>query len=263
MEYTSYIDMWKDVTYRPKPIQNPFPSVFTITNVSIPRSNWTLHFDTITYLEFRSDSKILITGPSGGGKSTFLNGFSGNISGLTFNNGNPHEHIDYIVTFYQSIKENFHTSKITVRQLFEDEQNDQLIKKCCEIACVFDWVSGLAVKNTNETSIDIEKKSIYDSDINERISGGQKSRLALATRIYKMFKDTHRQVFILDEPEQGSDAQLAYILIKNVLEAFSDKIVIIVSHLEHISDDRFYDWTNMLKIENGRISNGVYSHRPF
>jgi len=263
MEYTSYIEIWKGVTYRPKPTQKPFSSVFAITNVSIPRSDWTLHFDTINNLEIKSDSKILITGPSGGGKSTFLNGFSGNISGLTFNIGNPHEHIDYIVTFYQSIKENFPTSKITVRQLFEDEENNQLIKKCCEIACVFDWVSELTVKNTNEISIDMEKKSVFDIDINERISGGQKSRLALATRIYKMFKDTNRQVFILDEPEQGSDAQLAYILIKNVLEAFSDKIIIIVSHLEHISDDRFYNWTNMLKIENGKISDGIYSHRPF
>jgi len=263
MEYTSYIETWKNVTYRPKPIQKPFLPVFTITDVNIPRSEWILHFDTISSLEIRSDSKILITGPSGGGKSTFLNGFSGNIPGLNFKNGNPHEHIDYIVTFYQSIKENFPTSRITVRQLFEDEQNDQLIKRCCEIACVFDWVSELTVKNTAETSIDMDKNSVYDCDINERISGGQKSRLALATRIYKMFKDTKRQVFILDEPEQGSDAQLAYKLIKNVLETFSDKIVIIVSHLEHISDDRFYNWTNMLKIENGKISNGVYSHRPF
>ena len=263
MEYTTYIEIWKNVTYRPKPIQKPFPSIFIITNVNIPRSDWTLHFDTISSLEIKSDSKILITGPSGGGKSTFLNGFSGNIPGLIFNSGNPHEHIDYIVSFYQTIKENFPTTRTTVRQLFEDEQDDQLIKKCCEIACVFDWVSKLIEKNITQTSIDIEKKSIYDSDINERISGGQKSRLAMATRIYKMFKDTHKQVFILDEPEQGSDAELAYKLIKNVLDAFSDKIIIIVSHLELISDDRFYNWTNMLKIQNGRISKGVYSHRPF
>jgi ABC-type bacteriocin/lantibiotic exporter with double-glycine peptidase domain len=267
MDYTTYMETWKNVTYTPKPYQIPFPTSFTITDVSISRSTWTLQFDSIDSVEIRSDSKILITGPSGGGKSTFLNGFSGNIAGLSFNDNIPSSHIDYITTFYQSIKENFPTSRITVRQLFEDEKDDDLIKRCCEIACVYDWVSELTEKNAekiaDETSIEMEKKSVFDIDINERISGGQKSRVALATRIYKMFKDTKKQVFILDEPEQGSDAQLAYKLIKNVLEAFSDKIIIVVSHLEHISDERFFNWTNMLKIESGRISNGVYSHKPF
>ena len=48
----------------------------------------------------------------------------------------------------------------------------------------------------------------YDAQLNEILSGGQKSRLCLATRCYEIEK-FGKKIFVLDEPEQGSDPETA------------------------------------------------------
>jgi ABC-type transport system involved in cytochrome bd biosynthesis fused ATPase/permease subunit len=52
---------------------------------------------------------------------------------------------------------------------------------------------------------------------------------------------------ILDEPEQGSDPEIAYNIIDNIFKKFPEKMIIVISHLEliHIK----YKWDNKFRIK--------------
>ena len=56
---------------------------------------------------------------------------------------------------------------------------------------------------------------------------------------------------ILDEPESGSDPDIAYKMIYNILKNTPNTILIIISHLEKIK--KKFIWDKILYIKNGII----------
>jgi ABC-type transport system involved in cytochrome bd biosynthesis fused ATPase/permease subunit len=106
-----------------------------------------------------------------------------------------------------------------------------------------------------EVIINMEsKKNPLDINIEERISGGQKCRLALATRVYQMMTNNHKKIFILDEPEQGSD-NVAIQVIQNIFDMFNDKTIILITH---ICDCKLRNlnvhWDHKVSIKGGIVS---------
>lgn len=217
--------------------------------------------------DIKYNSKILIVGESGSGKTTFVKALLGKIKGIELDYGKPENFTHQIIEFFQNIKEKLPTRKITTRQLFDNGTNSQ-ITEALKITNSYEWIMKLTKQ---EKTRKISKSFVYnlfgwqtsygnviencdnihpfDIEINERHSGGEKTKLALATRIYRLLKDPNIKMLILDEPEQGLDPEIAYKIIQNIFDRFSDKIVIIISHLEKIREK--YQWDMEFKIEGG------------
>lgn len=250
--YSTYIDFWKNLEFKEEPTALPLPISINITDLNITLDNFTLKFTpSISSISIKQNDKILIKGPSGHGKSTFINSLLGKINGLTLDENKPENYFHHYIEFYQSIKENLPTSTITVRQIFDSDSNDDTIINCCKLCLIDDWISNLSIVDCNNHIIDIHSQNPLDIEINERISGGQKTRLALATRIYRMLK-SNKSILILDEPEQGLDPPIAYKIIDNIINKFSNKTIIIISHLELISNKR--NWNKVIYIEKGNVN---------
>ena len=75
-------------------------------------------------------------------------------------------------------------------------------------------------------------------------------RLAMARQFY-IFSKTNKAILVLDEFEQGIDPKTIYEIINTAFKKFSNKMIIVISHLESIGIN--YKWDNKFKID--RIEN--------
>jgi ABC-type transport system involved in cytochrome bd biosynthesis fused ATPase/permease subunit len=249
-------------------------------------------------MSFKNGDRILITGPSSAGKSTFIDALTGMIIGMTLKDAiDPRSIHHHFVKFYQNIKETVRTSKTTTRDLFKNEMNDAVIYQFLRIVDMEDWVKKLTepkkykknypdwtvfgflfnwltklpyipfmislydkwfkseIKKNDDIEMGLDDPHVpnnnLDIEINERHSGGQKTRLVLATKLYRLYK-SNAAGLILDEPEQGTDPWMAYEIIKRIHTSLPDKLIIIISHLEKIGE---FDWFNVkLRVNNGIVS---------
>jgi len=241
-KYESLVKFFDAKVISPLAPQVPLPNVLIVTNVLVERKNFILRFDSI--MKFKLGGRYLLVGKSGHGKTTLVNALMGKIAGITTRELTPENYTRSFIEMPQNIKEHLPTSKITVRQLFQDEEDNELILECVRICCVEDKVLTLGEKNDCEYSY-------LDTQIKERISGGEKTRLAIATRIYCLIKEK-KSALILDEPEQGSDPVVAYQIIENILNAFPTTRIIVVSHLELVQ--KKFKWDTIYNVERGNIS---------
>ena len=163
-------------------------------NININNNNFKLTQNYKSKKEFiiNQGNKILITGETGLGKTTFINSYLGYIDGITIE-GYKHPlnlYSNYIIMF-QTIRSDIPTSKINIKELFSIETNKEfdidLCKKVCKMCCIDNWL---------EINI-----NIVNDFIDEKISGGEKSRLIMATKLYSLVKN-NKKGLILDEPEQ-------------------------------------------------------------
>lgn len=125
---------------------------------------------------------------------------------------------------------------------------------------VFDWWDGIEKNNDDESehilikpliADDKPKKNPYDVMIKSRHSGGEKSRLALAVKMYWAAKKKAK-LFFLDEGEQGSDPEIAYKIIRNLLNEFPNTTIFVISHLELITTR--FKWNHYLTVMNGVVT---------
>jgi len=222
-------------------LQYDIPSTITITTIDINKSNLKLSLDTKTKypIHISLGNKILITGYSGSGKTTLIDAFVGLINGITFEG--PYQPVNLYSNFvimYQSIRADIPTSKVNIIELFTIENshefNLEICKKACNICCINEWLS--------------KRLDNLEKTIDEEISGGEKSRLIMAIKIYTLLID-NKKILILDEPEQGSDPLIAYKIIDNLFNEFNDITIIIISHLEKIKIN--YKWDKTINITKG------------
>jgi ABC-type transport system involved in cytochrome bd biosynthesis fused ATPase/permease subunit len=248
-DFTHHEEQWDRAEFKPKPVQLPLPEKLIVRNIQVSLNNFNFSASSLTF-DINKGEKVLIQGPSGHGKSMFLNLLTGRIPGMNLVVNKPENYFDSFVIQHQAIKEDFPTKKTNLRQLFFDELDNGLILQCMKICCVDDWFENWSSekKHSAEMRIQIseDKSSPFDRKIEGNISGGEKTRLALATVVYRLIKE-QKPVVIWDEPEQGSDAKTAYRLVKNILQNFPNVTMFIVCHLETIH--RRHNWTQRLWIE--------------
>ena len=148
------------------------------------------------HLDIKQGEHIVISGLSGSGKTTLIRAILGYIKGVYYDNSeNSLAYADQIVYMKQSIREDIPVSKTTIRQIFYDEVDYKQILEVLHIVRLTDWFENVM-------------KSDYDKEIDNKISGGEKTSLCLALSLYKVIK-TNAKWLILDEPEQGIDTELA------------------------------------------------------
>ena len=220
----------------------PFDQEYTITKYQVNKKGFQLNM--MTSLNMGIGKKYLIQGPSGAGKSTFLNGILGmdEDAEVVIDNGNtPKNYFKNISLMYQSIKEDIHLNSLTLREVFDDSDNEQLIEEVLAIACVGIWIDRLKqiAENPDETQVNIDqkkgnKKSWLDIELSEigRISGGEKTRLIVSIQLFELVIHK-KKILVFDEIEQGSDPPIAYKLIKNIIDKYSKStLIVMISHLE-------------------------------
>lgn len=160
--------------------------------------------------------RIHVAGPSGGGKTSMLRGLIGYISGINFENGAiPGSYASRIAYMRQDMTKTTPFTNTTLRQLFYDEFNNDIIIECLQDANITKWFVN-------------EMESNLDKQINNKLSGGQETRLCIAITMY--LARTRDWVF-LDEPERGLDPEDAADILDHIFTKYQDKTFFIVSHL--------------------------------
>ena len=105
---------------------------------------------------------------------------------LTFLEGNQCEFNHYISECNQNVSSVIRWDISSVRNHFNDEMNDELIISFCKIVNIEHKINDFGI----------------DSRINNRLSGGEKQRITLATNLYYNYINKTK-ILIIDEPEKG------------------------------------------------------------
>jgi ABC-type transport system involved in cytochrome bd biosynthesis fused ATPase/permease subunit len=209
-------EFWKNKTFRQKITQIQIPPNLKFFEGSI--SNGLIQINKL--FEINKGDRIRIEGESGSGKTTFIKSLFGNEDGLKYDNNEiPESFIDNIAYMKQDIRENTPVVQTTIRELFNDDTDNELIIRCIKISSLEKWFSKEDGINYN-----------IDKIIEGKISGGEKTRLCLAITLYYMIK-RKAQWLILDEPEQGIDPNLAPEMLSNVFNEFPDLTIFIITHM--------------------------------
>jgi ATPase subunit of ABC transporter with duplicated ATPase domains len=169
--------------------------------------------ETESLLEIKNGDKILLKGPTGSGKTQFVNSLLGFVSGAMFYFGltssDPKKHSTKIEYMSQETREKIPSSGITVRQMLEGETDDELILDLIKMVLLED--------KFNSNNLDTPMKGL---------SGGERMRLSILYTLWN-FNKTGKQILILDEPEQGLDEDVRVIIIRNILESINEPILVI------------------------------------
>jgi ABC-type lipoprotein export system ATPase subunit len=250
-DFETLTDIFKNAPPTPEPEKMYLSTVkqIGINYVDIPLGdNYRLTLDP-NFGEFsiKANTNIIIIGPSGCGKSSFIKGFFGLLEkakvGLTIGEGKNFYHT--VADYFQEIKEKMPSSKVTIRDYFRKEKDDNLIKSYLlkswtqeEYDRIFEAIrESNKKKSKDHISIDMEPLSndfdvlfdIYDLLLNEKLSGGQKSRLILWNRGYIVDK-LAKEIVVLDEPCPDVDHLGYKDNISRFFEEYSNKAKIMVAH---------------------------------
>jgi ABC-type transport system involved in cytochrome bd biosynthesis fused ATPase/permease subunit len=263
-DYESYTEFWDELAFVKEPDKLVVPDEMRIIKVDIEKGNFQLKFDkNLNGIDFGLGSKILVRGKTGHGKTSLLEGLTGKIDGVTLTTGKPENYYHTTADMYQNIREKLPSSHITIRHFFKEEENNELIMICLQLCFEKDELTKLLTalegkKDSKKGEIKISILHSFDCEIQEILSGGQKSRLCLATRIYEM-KKNDKSILILDEPEQGSDPETIIWVLKNIFKEFDGKTIVLVSHMCQCQISSLgIKWSNQLEVTNGLISEKAF-----
>jgi len=176
--------------------------------------------------QFQSGKSYALIGKSGSGKSTlldllvkFLEVSQGSIrvNNLSLNQLSNEQLREKILLVSQegAIYEDTIYNNLT---LGLKVNNDSVIK-ACKLACIDDYIINLP--DGYKTKIHYQGKNL---------SGGQKQRIALARALIR-----EPDVLILDESTSALDKSTQDRIIKNVLQAYSSRIVLLITHDSQIT----------------------------
>lgn len=172
-------------------------------------------------IDFKKDTKYLICGKSGIGKSTIINlilGFwEANYGKILINGIDIKEYdIEQVRDSISIVSQKTFFSHDTIyNNLTNSDQNfeKELIYKVLKEVEMYDDINKLP-----------EKMNTIIGDDGMTLSGGQRQRLAIARALLKK-----SDVFIFDEPTSALDLKTERVIAKTI-ESIKNKIVIIVSH---------------------------------
>jgi len=124
---------------------------------------------------------------------------------------------EQIVYMKQSVREDTPVNKLTLRELFYDEVFDYKIINMLKLVKLESWFEKIMESN-------------LDKNIDNKISGGEKTRLCMALSMYKV-QIKFPKWLILDEPEQGLDMELVPDIILDIINYNPEMTVFIITHL--------------------------------
>ena len=206
-------DFFENKTFDKDLFQNYIPPKISFTG------NIENGFLTITNkITIYSGNKILIKGKIG--KSTLVRSLIGYINGIKYCNGySPSSFINSITYMKQNMVNNIPFFGVTIRQLFYNENNNELIILSLNICNLIIWFN-------NEMNGEID---VVINDLNE-ITDLIKSKLSLAIIIYKLIKKDSKWL-ILDEPDKNIDVESFSAILKNIFNYFQDVTIFLISKL--------------------------------
>ena len=178
-------------------------------------------------LNIKEGKKVLITGNSGCGKSTFAKiiagfletkrnkVFIGKVDINDINLWNLREQVTYVsqdeYVFNNTLLENINLRKARDSSKIED------ICKCM-------LIDEIASKNKSGYNMLLEENA-------SNLSGGERQRVILARTFLK-----NSSIYILDETFSQINVEKERIILKNIFERFKDKMIIVISHRFENSD---------------------------
>ena len=229
----------------------------------IRRDNFLVESGSFT---IKPGEKILVTGPSGGGKTTFIHGLLGDLEGVMLLENKMENYRSQIVVMDQKIRERLKLKKVSFRKIF-DTNNDAMIEKFLkiffptkgELEQIFENITREEIVTKKESEyilLPIEPKNPFEVNIEEKISGGQKTRILAAMIAHEVYSK-NAQVLILDEPEQGCGELIVPILkqLFSVLPQVCGKVCIfLVTHMHPLLVQELNEkWDIRMYIENGTV----------
>lgn len=216
-------------------------------------------------LTIHRGEKVALVGFNGAGKSTLVKLIMGLYqpkgtllyNSKDINNFSRKSYRKKFATIFQDFQ--IYALSIASNVIMREANNHDDEKKvllALKKAGLFDKVSSLEGGIQTNLTHEFDDKGIL-------LSGGEAQKLALA----RAFAYEDAEIMILDEPSSAMDPISEYNLYKNIMEAASEKTVIIISH--RLSSARMADKIYMM--ENGSIieagtheqlmaKNGQYAH---
>ena len=208
-----YDEYWEGKTYMELPRQFDI-GVLTIAEYSF--KGQTMWFNRPAVI--RLGDVIRLTGKTGAGKTTFINALKGVREGLVLSELAPLNHFSHISHLRQDIRSAYHFSNISLSELFETTSTNAIME-VLEVVKLLEWYR-------EEFDGDIF------TDIDNNISGGQKTQLCLGITI---MEGVRKQMIIMDEPEQGLHPEIIPEILESVFSWMKKKnpdlIIIFISHV--------------------------------
>jgi subfamily B ATP-binding cassette protein MsbA len=192
-------------------------------------------------LEIQPGDRIGIVGPTGAGKTTFINlllkFYRPNqgkirIDGYDYADLNPAWIREQIAVVSQDLML-FHDTVMNNIRYSRPEADDEDVIKAAQSAGIHDEI--------------MQFQYGYESIVGERgskLSGGQKQRIAIARAFLR-----NAQIVILDEPTAHLDSETEEQLVKEFLSACSGKTMVVITHRKSLLllVDRVY------RVEKGKV----------
>jgi ABC-type Mn2+/Zn2+ transport system ATPase subunit len=212
-------DFFDNKTFCVRSIQIDIPDTLSFTS-SIIRNTTKILTKPETQIIVNKGDVIVLSGVSGCGKTTLIKGMLGQIEGIIYDSGYPSDsYVSKIAYMRQNIREVTPMVKVTLRNLFSDDSDSNLIKKVLNYAKIYDWF-----ENQMNGNLDIPIGELCTP------SGGEKTRICFAMTLYRLEKNKCSWL-ILDEPEQGLDSELAPDMLTSAFEQYPDISIIMITHL--------------------------------
>lgn len=203
-------------------------------------------------VEIEEGEFLVITGPSGGGKSTFLR----SINGLVPNFYGGKIKGEVIVHGKNASETPTNQMSELVGMVFQDPEN-QLISNRVEREIAFGMENlcfpNDLMKKRIEEALDAVNISRLRNRTTSELSGGQKQKVAIASALAM-----HPCILLLDEPTSELDPRSAEEVL-NVIEKINDELGITILLVEHRLERVIHHVDRMLMIDGGRV---IYDGSP-
>ncbi len=219
LNYSKMCEFWKGAKFNEEIDELKLKkNAVSVNKLEVSRGKYSLQLN--ANFSLKKGKRVLIEGPTGHGKSTFLKAIFGLIesANVVLSKGLGKNYYNTVVEYFQEIKEKTPTSKTTLRDIFKEEEDDALVTDYLRLA----W--------GNECDRIISNIGGIDSPIDEKISGGEKSRMLLWNRGYIASK-YNKEIIILDEPIPDVDFETYITQMNSFMKRYSNKMIIIIAHL--------------------------------